>query len=312
MQEVSEAYEVLSDDQKRSQYDGTTRRNPFEQQQHRDPFQGFSQRSSWQYKSNVDPEDLFRQIFGEFAKGFNQQRRTGGFSPFEDFSPFGFGANSQTTVSVSVQEAAKGVNKSVEVIQTSGDFRNPRVEKRRVSVPIPPGIEDGQTLRMSIGGNQEIFVTVRVENSGYFRREGVDVHTDATISLSQAILGGIIRIQGLYEDLNVRIPPGTSSHSVLTLSDRGFKRLDSYRGSGDHFVHLKIKIPVNLTEEQRSILTDYALTETDTPGTVTGLDKKGYSRTKRETKREETQETEPKEPVEEEGFLSKLKRKIFG
>ena len=62
-------------------------------------------------------------------------------------------------------------------------------------MPIPAGIEDGQTLRMSIGGNEEIFVTVRVEPSTYFRREGADIHTDATISLSQAILGGIVRIQ---------------------------------------------------------------------------------------------------------------------
>ena len=55
---------------------------------------------------------------------------------------------------------------------------------------------------------QEIFVTVRVEESDYFRREGNDVHTDADVSLSQAILGGIVRIQGLYEDLNIRIPSG--------------------------------------------------------------------------------------------------------
>ena len=73
--------------------------------------------------------------------------------------------------------------------------RNPRIEKRKVTIPIPPGIEDGQTLRMSIGGNSEIFVTVRVEPSDYFRREGYDVHTDANISLSQSLLGGIIRIQ---------------------------------------------------------------------------------------------------------------------
>ena len=52
-------------------------------------------------------------------------------------------------------------------------------------------------------------MTVRVEQSDYFRRDGNDVHTDADISLSQAILGGVIRIQGLYEDLNIRIQPGT-------------------------------------------------------------------------------------------------------
>ena len=72
-----------------------------------------------------------------------------------------------------------------------------------------------------------MFVTVRVEESSYFRREGFDVRTEAEVSVAQAVLGGVIRIQGLYEDLNVRVPPGTSSHSVLTLSDRGFRRLDA-------------------------------------------------------------------------------------
>lgn len=74
-------------------------------------------------------------------------------------------------------------------------FRSPRIEKRRLTIAIPGGIEDGQTLRMSIGGNKEIFVTVRVEQSNYFRREAFDVHSDANISLSQSMLGGIIRIQ---------------------------------------------------------------------------------------------------------------------
>ena len=54
---------------------------------------------------------------------------------------------------------------------------------------------------MSVGGNSEIFVTVRVEPSDYFRREGYDVHTDANISLSQALLGGIIRIQVIFYDM---------------------------------------------------------------------------------------------------------------
>ena len=54
---------------------------------------------------------------------------------------------------------------------------------------------------MSVGGNSEIFVTVRVEPSDYFRREGYDVHTDANISLSQALLGGIIRIQVIFHDM---------------------------------------------------------------------------------------------------------------
>ena len=74
-------------------------------------------------------------------------------------------------------------------------------------------------FRMSIGQNREVFITVRVEESDYFRREGYDVHTTASIGISQALLGGIISLTGLHEDINLRIPAGTSSHTVITLSD---------------------------------------------------------------------------------------------
>ena len=184
------------------------------------------------------------------------------------------------------------------------------MEKRRVSVPIPGGIDDGQTLRLSLGGNQEIFVTVRVEDSDYFRREGPHVHTEADISLSQAVLGGVIRIEGLYEDLNVRVPHGTSSHSILTLSERGFKRPDSHSLFGDHYVHLKVKIPRRLSVEQRELIEEFAHLESDTPGTINGVDKSaGY---KKRSEKSAEKDVEEEEEVKNEGFLSRIKKKIFG
>jgi len=66
------------------------------------------------------------------------------------------------------------------------------------------GVEDSQTVRMPIG-KKEVFITFRVEKSDYFRRDGADVHTDAAISISQAILGGSTRVQGIYENLTVEV-----------------------------------------------------------------------------------------------------------
>ena len=114
-------------------------------------------------------------------------------------------------------------------------------QRKAIQVPIPAGVEDGQTLRVQVG-NRELFITFRVAKSDYFRREGADVHSDVTISLSQAILGGSTRIQGVYEDITIKIPPGTSSHTRLRLAGKGLKRVNSY-GNGDHYVHFKIKIP---------------------------------------------------------------------
>ena len=81
-------------------------------------------------------------------------------------------------------------------------------QRQKTVVPVPPGIEDGQTVRMAVGGKREVFVTFRVARSDYFRRQGADVHTDAAVSLAQAALGGTIRVQGVHEDLNVQV--GTS------------------------------------------------------------------------------------------------------
>lgn len=66
------------------------------------------------------------------------------------------------------------------------------------------GIEDGQTIRILVNRN-EVFVTFKVEKSDYFRRDGSDIHTDAKISISQALLGGSIRVKGIYDDHTVQV-----------------------------------------------------------------------------------------------------------
>lgn len=78
------------------------------------------------------------------------------------------------------------------------------------------GIEDGQTVRMPLG-RKELFVTFRVEKSDYFKRDGADVHTEATISVSQAVLGGSIRIQGLYEDHTLQVGLISALHACVCL-----------------------------------------------------------------------------------------------
>ena len=138
-----------------------------------------------------------------------------------------------------------------------------------------------------------MFITVRVADSDYFRREGQDVHTTAFISLSQALLGGVIRVAGLHGDLNLRIPQGTSSHTEMTLSGRGIKHMDmdSYNLHGDHIFTIHIKMPVNMTEEQKEILREFAHLERDTPGTITGVDKSSFRNFRMRKPSSEQQET---------------------
>ncbi|KAG8231522.1 hypothetical protein J437_LFUL008063 [Ladona fulva] len=339
-QEVSEAYEVLSDENKRKQYDawGATS----EQmgmgggRPGGDPRQGFDAQS-WQFHSSVDPEELFRKIFGE--AGFKK-----GFGDFEDFaeSTFGFGGAEEVIMNLTFAQAARGVNKDTQlnVVDTcpkcqgsraelgtkavkctycngtgmetisTGPFvmrstcrychgtrmfikfpcnechgKGQTVQRKKITVPVPAGVEDGQTVRMPIGNNKEVFITFRVEKSNYFRRDGSDVHTDATISLSQAVLGGAVRIQGIYEDhtiqliyllhfilLCIRIAPGTSSHARIRLTGKGLKKVNTY-GHGDHYVHIRVVVPSRLNEKQKALMIAFAELEDNTPGTIYGLNK---------------------------------------
>ncbi|MED6278015.1 DnaJ subfamily A member 3, mitochondrial [Characodon lateralis] len=119
-------------------------------------------------------------------------------------------------------------------------------------------------------GKKEIFITFRVQKSPVFRREGADIHSDLYVSVAQAILGGTARTQGLYETLNLSIPAGVQADQRIRLSGKGIARVSGY-GFGDHYVHVKVKIPKTLTDRQKSLLMNYAEDETEVEGTVNGV-----------------------------------------
>ncbi|XP_032086192.1 dnaJ homolog subfamily A member 3, mitochondrial isoform X2 [Thamnophis elegans] len=307
--QLAEAYEVLGDEVKRKQYDayGTADFG----------FGSGSAGSGQQYRHTgptIDPEELFRKIFGEFSQ-----------SPFGDFSTV-FDQPQEYIMDLTFSQAAKGVNKQItvnindncqrcdgkghepgtrvvhcsycngtgtETINT-GPFvmrstcrrcsgrgsvvTNPCVicrgsgqtkQKKIVMVPVPAGVEDGQTIRMPVG-RKEVFITFRVQKSPVFRRDGADIHSDLFISIAQALLGGTARSPGLYETINVLIPPGIQAEQRIRMSGKGIPRVNSY-GYGDHYLHIKIKVPKRLTDRQRALMLSYAEDEADVEGTVNGI-----------------------------------------
>ncbi|KPJ18863.1 hypothetical protein RR48_05801 [Papilio machaon] len=366
-QEVSEAYEILSDENKRKQYDtyGTTS----EQMGMGGPSgtDGFTHQ--WQYKSTIDPEELFRKIFGD--AGFKSES----FSDFAE-SQFGFGSAQEVVLNLRFTEAARGVNKEVNLnvvdvcpkcngsrcelgtkaikctycngsgMETfsRGPFvmrstcrhchgtrmlikfpcvecegKGQSVQRKKITVPVPAGVENGQTVRMAVGNN-EVFITFKVEESNYFKRDGADVHTECSISVAQAVLGGTVRIQGLYEDHTLQISvaqavlggtvriqglyddhtlqimPGTSSHSTIRLSRKGMKRV-SQHGYGDHYVHIKIQVPKVLSGKQKALMCAYAELEEDTPGQVHGVSYDRDESTKNSSGKNDTDSQNTKENI---------------
>lgn len=315
-QEVSEAYEILSDDTKRREYDtyGQT-----SEQMGRNGGGGggggFSQ--NWQYRSNINPEELFRSMFGD---AFHQESQE-----FTD-SNYGFATSQEVSMNLTFAQAARGVNKDINVnimdtcptcsgskcepgtkptrcqycngtgMETisTGPFvmrstcrycqgsrmhvKNPckdcngkgqKVQRKKVTVPVPAGIDNNQTVRMPVG-RKELFITFKVERSPHFKRDGADVHSDNEISLAQAVLGGTLRVQGVYEDHSIQLQPGTSSHHRICLENKGMKRVNAL-GHGNHYIHIKIRAPTKLNEKQKALLQAYAELESDTPGHIMGL-----------------------------------------
>jgi len=340
-QEISEAYDVLSDDDKKREYDLTrdfsSRSSRSSSASDRGSFRGsFS-------GSNVEAEDLFERVFGkysEFAKDdydydFEQRAKNSQARDRDEY-----GSLREISVSLSFVEAARGIRKTVELIydETCGRCGGKRIEpnsrpikcnhcsgsgvetisrgpfvlrqtcrhchgtrtiskdpcktcrgkgistvKRAAEIQVPAGVEDGQTLRTQVDG-KEFFLKFSVEKSSKFRRQGSDIHSDLAVSLSQAVLGGIVRVNGLYDDYRLNVPSGTQSHEYIVLKGKGMKRVHS-SGYGDHYVHVKIKTPTKLSAEQEALLATFAELEEDVEGTINGLTEVALKSSSARTKR---------------------------
>ncbi|XP_028913627.1 dnaJ homolog subfamily A member 3, mitochondrial isoform X1 [Ornithorhynchus anatinus] len=341
---LAEAYEVLSDEVKRKQYD-TYGSAGF------DPGTGSSGQNYWRGGPTVDPEELFRKIFGEFSG-----------SSFGDFQSV-FDQPQEYIMELTFIQAAKGINKEftvsmndtcqrcdgkgnepgtkvqqchycsgtgMETINT-GPFvmrstcrrcggrgaiiTTPCVmcrgtgqtkQKKKVVIPVPAGVEDGQTVRMPIG-KKEVFITFRVQKSPVFRRDGADIHSDLYISVAQAILGGTARAQGLYETINIMIPPGIQADEKIRMGGKGIPRVNSY-GYGDHYIHIKIRVPKRLTSRQQSLMLSYAEDEAEVEGTVNGVTNTATGGRTTDSSAGGKARPEAEARENKEGFLTKLKK----
>uniref|UniRef100_A0AC34R3W8 Uncharacterized protein n=1 Tax=Panagrolaimus sp. JU765 TaxID=591449 RepID=A0AC34R3W8_9BILA len=305
-QELSEAYEVLSDADKRAAYDQNSQRPS-------------GKHSDWQYQSTRAAEEIFNQFFGGLGR-----------DPFAGFaeSAAGFAASQEIPVNLSFEEAARGASKTISYnsiedcikcrgsgtepgykkvscpycngtgvtsssysgfyfqstcnrCRGSGHYnKNPcteceghgtSVQRRSSTVSIPAGVSNGQRMQLSLGRNT-VYLLLRVADSLIHQRDRYDIHTDVDISIAQAILGGTVKVSGIYEDRYVQIRPGTNSHTEYLIPGAGIKKLDK-SGTGDQHIHIKIKVPKKLTEKQKALMLAWAELENDTSGTVDGIAK---------------------------------------
>ena len=129
-----------------------------------------------------------------------------------------------------------------------------------IDVTIPPGIEDGQKMRLGglgqpgVGGGEpgDLLLEVHVQPHPKFERKGRDIHSKIRVDMVDAALGTKVDVQTLHEVVTVTVPPGSQPGQKLRLSGYGLETSD--RRKGDHYVEIQVKIPRDLSEEQKRLL----------------------------------------------------------
>ena len=143
-------------------------------------------------------------------------------------------------------------------------------EERTLDVEIPPGIHDGQRLRLggeghagALGGRAgDVYVLVHVRQDPRFVRDGNDLVSTVDLTLSQAALGATLKVETLDGDEELEFPPGTQAGEIRVLRGRGMPVLQG-RGRGDHRLLVNVGVPRNLDPEQVRLLEEFARTEHD-------------------------------------------------
>ena len=230
--EASSAYQVLSDPEKRKIYDLRGHAGV-----HDTGFQGFT--------SFEDIAANFGDIFGNFGDVFGDVFNRGGPGYRTQRA-----ADLQTKLSIAFDESAYGVEKRIQV------------NNRAITVKVPPGIKDGQTLRLSGQGESipggrasALLVTIAVQPHPNFMREGLDIITQTSVPFTLAALGGKIRVSTLKGQVELKIPAGTQPGQQLRLRGQGIN--DSAGRKGDFRVQIKVEIPRSLTKKQKELLQEF-------------------------------------------------------
>ena len=272
--EIGEAYDVLSDADKRGRYDqlganwqqyervARERSRPGDPRGVRmdfggDRVGGFSDFFKTFFGGGVDWEELFGGASGRGAPG-------GGFT-----SDFGGGPRRgndlKAPIEITLEESYSGLVKQIALHNEDGGTST-------IEVRIPAGVRDGARVRVSGKGGRaraggvagDLYLDVRIRNHPVFRREVDDLHVDVPVTLAEAALGGAIEVPTLSGRTRIKVPPGSQSGAQLRLRGKGAPHLKG-QGHGDLIVRLKVVVPTQLNDRERQIFEELSNLRSENP-----------------------------------------------
>jgi curved DNA-binding protein len=242
--QVQEAYEVLSDADKRKRFDqlGANWKNGAE----------FTPPPNWEHMD-------FGDIFGQASRGRTRQGPTGGAGGFSEFFEALFGGmgglgrqagEAEAEMSLPLEDMHLGTTRRLAV-------RIGNTQKS-IEVRIPPGARDDSRIRVPGGGlnGGDLFVRLKMEPDHRFTVKGDDTESDIAITPWEAALGNPVEVETLDGKTEIRIPPGIGSGQKLRLKGHGLNMRGG--GRGDHFVKIKIVVPKTLTDDEKRLFQELA------------------------------------------------------
>ncbi len=245
--EINEAYQVLSDEQKRARYDQLG--SAYSDFRTRGGRPGDFRWEDWAGSggSSINMDDMFGGGgggFSEFFKAIFGEAMRSSIRNQAAQQQQGY----QQEIQISFQEAYEGTTRQ---LQTNG---------RKLQVRIPAGVKTGSKVRVAGAGPDglDLYLIVNITDEDRFERDGYDLYTTSTLSVFTLILGGEADVETPTGKVKLNIPAGTQPDQVFRLAGRGMPHLKNSTTKGDLYVRLKVQIPKYLSSRQRELLEEAA------------------------------------------------------